>query len=313
MTQPFLLLPLAAGLSTLLTPFSMAVAEGARAIDLPDGGRKTHRFPTPRLGGLAVFLSAATLSLFFLSPTPAVAAWLSGGALLCALGVSDDIFSLSPRLKMAAMVFIALLPVCFGLAPRALTLGGLSLPLSPLLGVPLALLWLLLLTNAFNLIDGLDGLAASVGGVSGLFLALSGGRAAGLLLSGALLGFLPYNRPALLFSHGRNMKKAPTRSFLGDTGALFVGYSLGVLSLGETGEVSLLLPLLFAFPLYEVFSSFFRRLRHGKNPFAADGDHLHHRLIKKGFPASWTVFLLFLYTLLFSSLYLIGVTVAPLF
>lgn len=307
---PFLFL-FSCFLCTLLTPFSITVAEGARAIDRPDGARKTHPRPTPRLGGLGVFLSVALSTLFFLSPSPLLTAWLTGGALLCALGVSDDIFSLSPRLKMTAMLFIALLPVCFGLAPRAVTLGNavFSLPLAA--STPLTVLWLLTLTNAYNLIDGLDGLAASQGLASALGLSLFGGSAPPLLLAGALLGFLPYNRPALGLS-AHTAKKLPTRSFLGDTGALFIGYSLGVLSLGEAGRFSLFSPLLFALPLYELFSSFFRRLLKGKNPFAADGDHLHHRLLRSGLSPSPAVLLLLLYALLFAALCLFAQAVLPL-
>lgn len=308
----FLLLLFGCLASALFTPLSMRIAVRAHAIDFPDGGRKTHARPTPRLGGLAVFLSAATLSLFFLSPTPTAAAWLTGGALLCALGVSDDIFSLTPRLKMTAMVFICLLPVCFGLAPTALTLGELTLPLSPPLGILLALLWLLLLTNAYNLIDGLDSLAASQGMVSALFLSLSTAAPEGLLLCGALFGFLPYNRPALRWMDGK-VKRVPTRTFLGDTGALFIGYSLAVLSLGAEGRFSLFLLLLFALPLYELFSSVLRRVIKGKNPFAADGDHLHHRMLKHGYSPSAAAFLLFLYAILFASLFFLAETLVPFF
>ena len=298
-------------LSVLLTPFSMSLAVTVHAIDTPDGGRKIHLSPTPRLGGVAVFLSVALTALFLLPSSPTRDAWLTGGALLSALGISDDIFSLSPRLKLFAMSAILLLPVCFGLAPNSMSVGDTVFPISPVLGGCLAFLWTLALANAFNLIDGLDGLAATQGIVVSLFLSLSGDPLAALF-GGTLFGFLPYNRTGLSLLVSPP-KKIPTRSFLGDTGALFTGYSLALLSLGDGNSFSVFLPLLFALPLCETLSSFFRRLRKGKNPFSADRDHLHHRLLKAGYSPTTAVFLLFLYALLFGSLFFLTEAVFPLF
>lgn len=298
-------------LSVLFTPFSMSLAVKVRAVDTPDGRRKIHSSPTPRLGGAAVFLSVAIVALVFLPSTPTRDAWLTGGALLSALGVSDDVFSLSPRLKLFAMSVILLLPVCFGLAPKGLSVGTLLFPLPSLLSGLLAILWTLLLTNAFNLMDGLDGLAATQGIVVALFLAMAGIPLAALL-GGALFGFLPYNRKGLSLAV-RPPRPLPTRSFLGDTGALLTGYTLALLSFGDGESVSLFLPLLFALPLYEVVSSFFRRLKKGKSPFAADRGHLHHRLLATGYSPAAAVLLLSLYAILFGALFLFAETVFPLF
>ncbi len=298
---PFLLV-FGCFLSTLLTPLSMRLAECIHAIDRPDGVRKAHPCPVPRLGGLAVFLTVVATMLLFLPLSSLHAAWLTGGALLCALGVSDDVFSLPPWLKLLAMTAIAAVPAFFGLSPTRITFGTFSFALPFAFGTVITVLWLLLLTNAYNLIDGLDSLAVSLGIVCALFLAMTATAPSALLLGGGLLGFLPYNRPALHLTDGK-VKNLPTRSFLGDTGALFIGYSLGLLSLGEEQHFSLFLPLLFALPLYEVLSSFLRRLWQGKSPFSADGNHLHHRLLKKGYAPFAVVMLLSLYSLLFSSLF----------
>ena len=306
------LFSLACFVATLLTPLSMSLAVKVRAIDCPDSPRKSHTHPTPCLGGLAIFLSIAFFSLLFLPLTPLHGAWLSGGALLCVLGVSDDIFSLSPRLKMLAMLFVSLLPICFGLSPKELAFGSAILPIRPVFSAFFTFFWLLLLTNAYNLIDGLDGLAVGQGALSAMALAFSQATGDGFLLSGALLGFLPYNREAAIFSDSGPFRKIPTRSFLGDTGALFVGYSLGLLSLGSHKRFSLLLPLLFALPLYELVSSVLRRLFTGRNPFSADGRHLHHRLIESGFSRRAAVLLLLLYALLFACLYLLAEILFPL-
>ena len=171
--------------------------------------------------------------------------------------------------------------------------------------IPVALLFLLvLLLNAYNLVDGVDMLATSEALAAAL--ALSPYTPEAPVLLGALLGFLPYNREALsLFSS----QKMPTRSFLGDTGALFIGYALGVLALSHE-RFSLFTLLFFALPLYELFSSFFRRAWRGKNPFKADRSHLHHRLFDGGASPALTVFLLFLFSMLFSS---VGVLLTELF
>ena len=309
LSLPFLFL-LSCLLATFFTPLSMALAVKVRAIDLPDGRRKLHASPTPRLGGVGVFFAVAAVALFLLSSSPERSAWLTGGALLAALGVSDDVFALSPRLKLFAMSAILLLPVCFGLAPKGLALGPLFLSLPPFFGGLLAFFWTLTLVNAFNLMDGLDGLASLQGFVCALFLALSGVSVA-ILLCGGLAGFLPYNRSGISLWHSRP-RRLPTRSFLGDTGALFIGYTLAVLSLGKSESFSLFLPLLFLLPLYEVASSVFRRLRKGKNPFSADRDHLHHRLLRDGHSAATAVLLLSLYALFFGALFFFAETVAPL-
>ncbi len=271
-------------LAVLFTPLSMRLAKPLGAIDIPDGERKRHARPTPRLGGIAVFF-AVLLSAFLLLPPSALrAAWLSGGALLCVLGVSDDIFSLSAPVKLAAELAIATLPVAFGVLPRGFSLGTLSFfPPIWVMNV-FAVLWVLALSNAFNLIDGLDTLAATQAMLSLSAFAASG---AAWLLFGALLGFLPYNKASLLPTG-----PAPTRSFLGDTGALFLGYSLSLLSLDAERALSLLTPLVFLFPLGECLVSFFRRALRGKNPLSADRGHLHHILYARTRSVGKSVFLL---------------------
>lgn len=290
--------------SVIFTPLSVFCAARVGAIDMPDGERKLHARPTARLGGLALFFAVFTASLLFLPATDVRAALLSGGALLCVLGVSDDIFSLSPALKLAVEGAIVFIPTAFSLYPRTLMLGDLSLDLPRWAGVFFSVFLLIFLLNAYNLVDGVDMLASSEGVAASLALSLY--TPAAPVLLGALLGFLPYNREALApFSS----EKIPTRSFLGDTGALFIGYALGVFALAQE-RFSPFTLLFFALPLYELFSSFFRRVRRGKNPFKSDRAHLHHRLFDGGASAALTVFLLFLFSMLFSS---VGVLLTELF
>lgn len=282
-------------LSVILTPLSVVCAERVGALDIPDGGRKLHARPTARLGGLAVFVSVLFAGLLFLPDGAMRGALLSGGALLCCLGVSDDVFSLPPILKLFAEAAIAFLPAAFSLYPRSFSLFSYVFNLPVWAGIAFSVLWTVVLSNAYNLVDGMDMLASSQALVAAAALSFYAGEA--WLLFGSVLGFLPYNRRALGLAP---LKSVPTRSFLGDTGALFIGYALAVLSLALE-SFSLPLVLLFAVPLYELLSSFFRRAARGQSPFRADRLHLHHRLADKGFSSSFTVFLLFLYALLFSS------------
>lgn len=266
-----------------LVPLSVRLAHPLGAVDLPDGRRKRHVRPTPRLAGLALFFAVLLALIPFSSAEgdTLLKAVLAGGALIAALGVTDDIFSLSPALKLLAEVFAALLPIFFGLAPKALSFGSLSLTLPAQLGIPLTVLWVLTLTNAFNMIDGLNGLAATQILISAASLALLFGEGAPLALAGAAFGFLPYNR-------------RPARSFLGDGGALFFGYALAVFSLGlGKGSFSLFLPLLFFVPLTDLFLVTVFRIAKGKNPMTADESHLHHRLRRCGFSSAVTVLFLF--------------------
>ena len=256
----------------LFTPLAIRSAHVLGAVDLPDGKRHLHPLPTPRLGGLALAASCVLLTLAFVPLEATVAAWLSGGAILAALGVTDDLYSLRPMLKLSAMLAICLLPAAFSLTPDAISVGGRAFALPPLLGNLFSVIWTLLLINAFNLIDGSDGLCSVLALVGALALFLAFGNAVALLLFGTVLGFLPYNLP---------LARGSTRSFLGDTGSLFLGYSLAVLSL-EKSAFPLSVSLVFAIPIFDLVRVFFWRILRGKNPFHADRSHLHHLLADKG-------------------------------
>lgn len=270
----------AAVLSALLTPLSAVIAWKMGAVDMP-GWRKSHLFPTPRLGGLAVYVASSVSLLLFFPTSDAVAVTVTGGGIITALGVSDDVFDLPPFFKLAVEGAAALLPILFGLAPRFLALSaGRTLILPTAVSVSFCFLWTLLLTNAVNLIDGLDGLAASQVALSAFGIAAVGTAPAALSLVGAAWGFLPYN-------------KSRARVFMGDSGALFLGYALAVFSLGEDGAVSPLLPFFFALPLFDLGTAFFRRLFAGKDPFSADNGHLHHRLARAGYGKRGAVLFLF--------------------
>lgn len=298
----FLLLSGALG-SVLFAPLSVRCALLLGAIDTPDGVRHLHDRPTPRTGGLAPLFASLLLSLAFLTWDKTVAAWLAGGALLSALGVTDDLYSLSPLLKLSAMLAVCALPAAFSLSPDVFSFIGFSFSLPSPLGKLFSFLWVLLLTNAFNLIDGSDGLSSTLALVGAASLFFLYENPASLLLFGAIFGFLPYNLPLRTpFWRG---KRVQTRSFLGDTGSLFLGYSLAVLSLGNKA-FPVATPLFFALPLFDLVRVFFTRLFQRKNPFHADRTHLHHRLLQKGYGTGAILTLCLLYALLFASVGLVA-------
>lgn len=192
---------------------------------------------------------------------------LVGGAILFFLGLADDIFCVSAWIKLAVQIVAAVLAVLLsGMQGR---------------GVFFAVLWLLVLTNAHNFVDGLDGLFSGVASIEGaalcgIFLILGREDHAlpSLLLAAACMGFRHYNR-------------FPARIFAGDCGSETVGFLLGILSLPLFGELSMgigeLAPFfLFAYPLTDLFTAVLRRLLRGRSPFSADRAHLHHRICDAG-------------------------------
>jgi len=296
-----ILVTVAAGLAAVLTPLVRRAALALGAIDRP-GMRRVHATPVPRLGGLAIlFASLVTIAA---SPilgvdVPALLAgggwrfgWLLAGMVLAvATGFVDDVRGLDPLPKLVLSAGAAALALGggFGFGGFTNPFTGSFIAFGALAGFA-TVLWIVAVTNAFNLIDGLDGLAAGVALIASLTLfavSLMEGRAeAGLVwavLAGALLGFLPYN------FH-------PASIFLGDSGSLLLGYLLAVLALQSLAKgatlVLVLVPVLaLGLPVIEVVSTVFRRTRStgAGSVFRADHDHIHHRLLGRGLTHRGTV------------------------
>jgi len=256
---PFFCLIFSLILTTLLCSPIRRLACRLGAIDRPDHLRKGHTAPTPRLGGLALFLGCFVTAICFgVADLP-----LLLGMMLLTLGLAvDDIQGMSACQKLSVQIFAAL--------PTAASLmrGGRG-PFEALF----ALLVLLILCNAFNLIDGLDGLCAGCGAILSLALAfLCSDRTAMLcfLLAGGCFGFLPHNL--------RQRKQ-----FLGDCGAGLIGFLLGYCLVTSHTAFSLSLPLILLYPLLELITSTVRRLLMKKSPLSADRGHFHHRLLDLGY------------------------------
>ena len=277
--------------SFLMTPVVKTFAYKVGAIDVPKDNRRMHKEPIPRLGGLAIFFSFIITSLIFCKLSPALVSIWIGGLILCVLGTLDDIYRLHWLVKLIVQIAAAALAVVNGVSIDQINLGGGYLHLG-VWSYPLTILWITGLTNAINFIDGLDGLACGVSAICACSICgvtlLMGDFSSALItaiLAAACFGFLPFNRN-------------PARIFMGDTGALFLGFTLAVISVEGVFKlhtlISLLIPVsIFALPLFDTLFAILRRVLHGKSPFSADRGHLHHRLVDMGFTQKETVGILY--------------------
>lgn len=280
-------------IALVLTPIFRDISRSFNIVDRP-GVRKVHAYPIPRVGGVAI---AAAYLFALLSipasqePFDAQSAWklIPGASIVFFTGILDDFFSLRPRFKLFGLVIAGSVVFWSGLH-----IGDLATHSLPLwLDYPLTVFWLLLTSNALNLIDGLDGLCAGMGVVSTMALfaaALLHHNAplalATLPLTGALLGFLCHNL-------------APATVFLGDSGSLLVGFMLGCYGMiwaQKTSTVlSMLVPLLaLSIPLLDVSLSVIRRFLRKQPIFAPDREHIHHRLLDRGLSPRQAVGVLYL-------------------
>ncbi|MHB1151154.1 MAG: MraY family glycosyltransferase [Eubacteriales bacterium] len=279
-------------ISFTMTPIVRVFAFKTGAIDVPKDERRMHSRPIPRLGGLAVFAGFSIASMVFCDMSPSLLALWFGGLIIVTLGALDDIFRLNSLVKLAVQIMVAIIPVSQGLTIKFINLFGQYIVLGSF-EIPVTIIWIVGLTNAINLIDGLDGLSCGVSAICSLSLLLCTimlGNNPEItiitgMLAGACLGFLPFNTN-------------PAKIFIGDTGALFLGYTLSVLSLEglfKTHTVlSFMIPLsIFGLPLFDTLFAIIRRILKGKNPFTADRGHIHHRLIDMGFNQKQSVGILY--------------------
>jgi UDP-GlcNAc:undecaprenyl-phosphate GlcNAc-1-phosphate transferase len=279
---------LALAIVLLLTP---AVGRAGRllgAVDQP-GGRRQNVTPIPRIGGLSLFFGIIVPALAFLPLGRETRGLLLGAAVATLVGAIDDFRGLRWWAKLAGQVAAAAIPTGFGIWVDHFTFPLLGVhTLSAWAGVPVTIVWIVAIMNMINFLDGLDGLAAGVCGIAaGTFsvIALSLGKPNPAIVSavvlGATLGFLHHNF-------------YPARIFMGDSGALLLGFVLGAVSvqglLKTAATVALFFPLLvLAVPIIDTGFVVARRLKYGRPIFAADRSHLHYRFVSKGFSQRQTV------------------------
>src|SRR5213082_1807720 len=266
----------------LLTPAVGGMARMLGVVDAP-GGRRLNRSPVPRLGGVALFLGIFVPALAFLPLGRDTRGLLLGAAVAVTVGAIDDFRGLRWWEKLAGQVLAASIPTWFGIWVDRFTFPLLGIHLLPgWLGVPLTIVWIVAIMNMVNFLDGLDGLAAGVAAIAGVtfaVIALSLAKPEAAILSaivfGACIGFLRHNF-------------YPARIFMGDSGALLLGFVLATVAvqglLKTAATVALFFPLLvLAVPIVDTTFVVARRLKHGENVFVADQAHLHHRFLRRGF------------------------------
>ena len=318
MREYLVTLLIAAALCYVITPLvrSLAIKAGAVAhIRVRD----IHTTPTPRWGGLAMwlamgltFLMVNNLSLVGESFTRETLGIFLAATLLVGIGLLDDRFELDALTKLAGQALAAGILLLFGIQLLWLPINGVT-TLPPSIGQLLTVLIVLVTINAVNFIDGLDGLATGIVAISGAsFFAFSylldviyGFNRAGApslltaVIIGVCIGFLPHN------TH-------PARIFMGDSGSMFLGLLLAASAITLTGQIDpnaisaeklgpTLLPLalpfaVLAIPLFDLFSAIFRRLRAGQSPFTSDKEHLHHRILRAGNSHLRTALIMYLWT-----------------
>lgn len=282
---------LALSISTVLIPVLIRVAGTLGMTDL-GGGRKVHTGLTPRTGGIAIVLGTLTSVFLLLPPRPDVSAFVGAASLLFVFGLLDDRLDLDYRLKLLGQSLAALVVTLVGgvVITHMPFLPDGTLPF--LLSIPFTMFALVAVTNAINLSDGLDGLAAGISLLtvgSLILLAYQAGDTAavtlGLAVMGATFGFLRFNtHPALLF--------------MGDSGSQFLGFSAGVLAVVVTQHsnpaLSPVTPvLLLGIPILDTLTVMTGRIARGQSPFAPDRTHLHHRLLAAGLNQSEAVTLIY--------------------
>lgn len=284
---PVLVVGFAASLG--LTPVSRQIAMRIGVVDKPNQ-RKLHKDHKPLMGGLAIY-AAFALALILFSPAVApqylvqFVAVLLGAAFVATVGLLDDRYNLGIRIRLIAT----------GLAGLGVSLTGITLQVSglPLLDIPLTVFWIMAITNAVNFLDNMDGLSAGLSAIAALFfllIALTQSLTLVSLLAAALLGsavgFLIYNF-------------APSSTFMGDMGALMLGFVLAVLGV----KIDLVLPplsatwavplLVLALPAFDINLVIFTRLSEGRSPGEAGKDHTSHRLLALGLSQRQTLFVLY--------------------
>ncbi len=287
---------IAFGGSYMLTPKVKRFAEFIGAIDIPNE-RRINDHPIPRMGGLAIFIGFMSAMLLLLEFSAQSVGMLLGAWIIVAVGALDDIVNLRAGRKLAGQCVAAFVAIRCGIIFNTVSTPGFTSAASFVetgwYSIPLTFLWIIGCTNAVNLIDGMDGLAAGVSAISSITLMIVAAlvsEASGVVvvmagLAGACLGFIPYNHN-------------PAKIFMGDVGSQFLGFVLATSSVVGMFKmhtmVTFVIPLMaLAVPLADTTFAFVRRIAKGQSPFHADRGHFHHRLLDMGLTQKQAVTVLY--------------------
>lgn len=284
-----------------VTPFIKKLAIKLKCVDMPDNNRKKHERTTASMGGLAIFIGAAVGFLYLQPENPQMTAIIIGAIIMLLTGILDDIIGLKPLYKLIGQTSAALVVALSGVVIEKLTIPFFGTVYLEGIGIIITIFWIVAASNAINLIDGLDGLAAGVSGIalsSILVLAIIDYRivviSLCIILIGSCVGFLYHNF-------------YPAKIFMGDTGALFLGYSIAVISmLGLFKNVALfsfIIPIMvIALPVFDTILSIIRRIIKRESIATADHEHIHYRLMKMGYSHKTSVIILYGFSVFFGIL-----------
>ncbi|MGF7397676.1 MraY family glycosyltransferase [Thermoanaerobacterium thermosaccharolyticum] len=277
----------------MATPAAKKLAYKIGAIDIPKDKRRVHKKPVPLIGGLAIYLGTILSILLFLPKSQTNLGIIAGSTIIVVLGIFDDKYELKAKVKLLGQLLASFVVVLSGVRIDWLTnpFGDGMINIG-VFAIPLSIFWIVGITNAMNLIDGLDGLAAGIASISSgsLFVvSLLNGRYATALITaavtGAALGFLPYN-----FN--------PAKIFMGDTGAMFLGFILSAVSIEgavkSAAAIAIAVPILaLGVPVFDTTFAIIRRIANKKPIMEADKGHLHHRLLALGLTQKQAVFVMY--------------------
>ena len=284
-------------ISLLSTPLVKRFAEKIGAMDVPADSRRMHDHPIPRMGGLAIFVGFIISVLLFADVDIQIRGMLIGAVIIIAVGAVDDVMPLPAVLKLIVQIIAALVAVLHGVEIKIISnpvvFSATEFLALDKLSIPITVLWIVAITNSVNFIDGLDGLAvgvSTIGLVAMFIIAIILGEINLALiiaaLIGACVGFMPYNLN-------------PAKIFMGDAGALFLGFVLANLSVMGLFKmytiISFAVPfLVMGLPIFDTVLAVFRRILKKENPMKPDRKHFHHQLIDMGMNQKQAVALLYI-------------------
>lgn len=300
MKNLFFIAVLAALISFISTPIVRKLAIILGVVDIPKDNRRVHKKPIPKLGGLAIYFSFVIMVFAKSGPiNKSEMGILIGATIIVIGGLIDDKYTIKPWQKLSFQVIAAFVLIgtntMISIITNPVSDTNPFISINPMFAIPLTLIWVIGITNAFNLIDGLDGLSAGLGFIACVTMTaasyLSGKVefeviTLTIILAAAILGFLPYN-----FN--------PASIFMGDTGAQLIGFLLAAISMKgaikSASAIVLAVPILaLGLPIYDTLFAIIRRKVNGRPIAEADKGHLHHRLLNMGLSQRQVVIIMYL-------------------
>ena len=285
---------LALAVAAAVTPAAIRIAPKIGAVDIPKDERRMHDKPMPRFGGIAMYLGIMAALAFFAMDDKDALSIMVGCTFIYILGLVDDLKNLRPLIKFAGQVVCALVLYMQGVRIEFITnyFGADNIIFGDISCLLMTILWVVAITNAMNLIDGLDGLAAGIATISALcigYVAYIHGQylttLGMMVVAGAALGFLPYN------FH-------PAKTFMGDSGSELLGYAIAAFSIlgtvkSATMVVVIIPAIVLGLPIFDTVLAIVRRLARRQSIGTADKEHFHHRIMRAGYGQRRSVMLMY--------------------